>query len=66
VSCPILFVVADDDEITPSDLAAKAAARAPRAEVRHYPGGHFDLYVGELFEQVVADETEFLVRHLGG
>ncbi len=66
VRCPILFAVADDDVVTPPDLAVKAAARAPRSEVRHYPGGHFDPYVGELFERVVADETEFLVRHLGG
>jgi dienelactone hydrolase len=65
VRCPILFALADDDVVTPPDLAAKAAARAPRAEVRHYPGGHFDPYVGELFERVVADQTEFLVRHLG-
>jgi dienelactone hydrolase len=66
VGCPILFVLADDDVITPPDLAAKAAAQAPRAEVRQYPGGHFDPYVGELFERVVADETQFLVRHLRG
>ncbi len=65
VRCPILFAVADDDVITPPDLAAKAAARAPRSEVRHYPGGHFDPYVGELFERVVADQTGFLLRHLG-
>jgi uncharacterized protein len=65
VRCPILFAVADGDVITPPDLAAKAAARAPHSEVRHYPGGHFDPYVGDLFEQVVADETEFLLAHLG-
>jgi dienelactone hydrolase len=65
VRCPILFALAEDDVITPPDLAAKAAANAPLAEVRHYPGGHFDPYVGELFETVVADETEFLRRHLG-
>jgi dienelactone hydrolase len=65
VRCPILFVVADDDVVTPADLATKAAASAPRAEVLHYPGGHFDVYVGDLFERVVADESAFLVRHLG-
>lgn len=64
VRCPILFVLAEEDVITPADLAAKAAQRAPRAEVRHYPGGHFDPYVGELFERVVSDETEFLLRNL--
>jgi pimeloyl-ACP methyl ester carboxylesterase len=66
VRCPILFAVADDDVVTPPDLAVKAAARAPRAELRHYPGGHFDPYVGELFERVVTDQTEFLQRSLGG
>ncbi|HEX7609332.1 MAG TPA: alpha/beta hydrolase [Solirubrobacteraceae bacterium] len=64
VRCPILFAVADDDVVTPPDLAEKAAIRAPRSEIRHYPGGHFDPYVGELFERVAADETEFLTRAL--
>ena len=65
VRCPILFVLADDDVVTPPDLAAKAATLAPQSEVLRYPGGHFDPYVGELFERVVADETGFLLRHLG-
>jgi len=65
VRCPTLFVLAEDDVVTPPDLAAKAAARAPNSEVLRYPGGHFDPYVGELFERVVADETGFLLRHLG-
>ena len=64
--CPVLFIVADDDVITPPDLVEKAAARASRAELRHYPGEHFDLYVGEPFDRVVTEETAFLVRHLGG
>ncbi len=66
VRCPILFAIADDDVITPPDLAVRAAARAPRSEVRHYPGGHFDPYVGQLFEQVVSDQTDFLLAHLRG
>jgi len=66
VRCPVLFAIADDDVITPPDLAVKAAELMPRAEVRHYPGGHFDPYVGELFEQVVGDQTEFLLANLGG
>lgn len=64
IRCPIFFAIADRDAVTPPDLAEKAAARARGAEVRHYHGGHFDVYVGELFERVVADETAFLVRHL--
>jgi len=64
VSCPILFAIADQDAITPPDLAVKAARLAPNSELRHYPGGHFDPYVGELFEQVVSDQSEFLLRQL--
>ena len=40
-------------------------ATAPRGEVKRYPVGHFDIYLGEPFEHAVADQTEFLVRHLG-
>jgi hypothetical protein len=44
--------------------AEKVAQRAPRGESRHYPIGHFDIYTGEWFERAVADQTEFLTRHL--
>jgi uncharacterized protein len=37
---------------------------APHAEIRTYPGGHFDIYVGDTFEQAVTDQVEFLTRHL--
>jgi dienelactone hydrolase len=65
IACPILFAIADDDAVTPPAFALAAAGRAPRAEVKHYPGGHFDLYAGEGFERTVADQVEFLRRHLG-
>ena len=64
VSAPIMFSIADDDAITPPDLAARAAALAPRGQARHYPGGHFDPYVGELFDSIATDQCEFLVEHL--
>ena len=66
VLCPILFQIAEDDAITPPEYAEEAARRAPRSEVLRYAGaGHFDVYVGELFERVVADQIAFLARHLG-
>jgi dienelactone hydrolase len=65
VSAPILFCLCDTDAIAPADTAARYAATAPRAEIKRYPIGHFDIYVGEPFERAVADQTEFLVRHLG-
>ena len=33
-------------------------------QVRGYDLGHFDIYRGEGFEQVVADQVAFLERHL--
>lgn len=67
IRCPILFVLADRDAVTPPDLAQRAAFAAPgRAEVRRYPVGHFDVYVGEWLERGVADMLFFLTRHLAG
>ena len=64
IAAPILFAIAQEDAIAPAVLARAAAARAPHAEMRTYPGGHFDIYVGATFEQAVADQVEFLTRHL--
>ena len=63
--CPILIQIADRDAIAPPAAAQDAAWLATgRAEVRTYPVGHFDIYVGEPFERSVADQIFFLERHL--
>ncbi|WP_205696480.1 alpha/beta hydrolase [Conexibacter sp. SYSU D00693] len=62
--CPALWCVCDHDSLAPAGATVRHAQRAPRGEVRRYPLGHFDVYVGDAFEQVVADQLEFLVRHL--
>jgi uncharacterized protein len=64
IRCPVLFCVADHDAITPPQLAVEAAGSTPRGELRRYPIGHFDIYIGEWFERAVADQVEFLTRHL--
>jgi fermentation-respiration switch protein FrsA (DUF1100 family) len=64
VTCPILFCICDKDAVAPAETALRYAATAPRGEVRRYPIGHFDIYLGEAFERAVGDQTEFLVRHL--
>ena len=64
VSCPILFCVCDGDSVAPASPTLKHAGAAPRGEIRRYPVGHFEIYVGEPFEQAVTDQTEFLVRTL--
>jgi pimeloyl-ACP methyl ester carboxylesterase len=64
--CPILIQIADHDAIAPPKAAQDAAWRATgRAEVRTYPIGHFDIYLGAPFEQAITDQLHFLRRHLG-
>jgi pimeloyl-ACP methyl ester carboxylesterase len=63
--CPILIQIADRDAVAPIKAAQDAAWRATgRAEVRTYPIGHFDIYLGAPFEQAIADQLNFLRRHL--
>lgn len=62
VRCPLLVQVADGDSTTPPAPAIRAARRAPRGELRRYPGDHFDVYLGELFERAVTDQLDFLER----
>jgi hypothetical protein len=62
--CPALFCITDQDALAPAERTAKLAARGPRNEIKRYPIGHFDIYVGEDWERAVADQTEFLVRTL--
>ena len=62
--CPALFCITDKDSLAPAERTAKLAARGPRNEIKRYPIGHFDIYVGEDWERAVADQTEFLVRTL--
>jgi dienelactone hydrolase len=64
ISCPVLACVCDRDSLTPAQATIKFVSKAPRAEIKHYPVGHFDIYVGESWQQAVADQTDFLARHL--
>jgi fermentation-respiration switch protein FrsA (DUF1100 family) len=64
LTCPALFCVTDRDSLAPAERTVALVSNAPRGEIKRYPVGHFDIYVGEAFEQAVADQTEFLVRHL--
>ena len=64
VRCPILFAVCEADSVAPAKATLRHARTAPRGEVRLYPEGHFDIYVGEPFERVVADQLAFLTNHV--
>ncbi|HWU31613.1 MAG TPA: alpha/beta hydrolase, partial [Marmoricola sp.] len=64
IACPVLMQIADFDRSAPPQAAAKAAFSA-KAEVRHYPGDHFDLFPGKPWhESAVNHEVAFLTRAL--
>jgi dienelactone hydrolase len=66
LTCPLLVVLAPDDDVTPAGPARKMAAAAPRGERFELPRGlsHFDVYTGPGFEAAVTAETDFLARSL--
>ncbi|WP_069758586.1 alpha/beta hydrolase [Streptomyces sp. LUP47B] len=64
VTVPILFCVSNTDSVTPPAQTLRYAGTAPHGEIKRYDAGHFDFYTGETFEQLVHDQTEFLVRQL--
>jgi len=63
VQCPILFCICQADTVTPADTTLRYANTAPRGEVKLYPEGHFDIYLGDTFERVLSDQIDFLHRH---
>ncbi|WIY01033.1 alpha/beta fold hydrolase [Amycolatopsis mongoliensis] len=64
LAMPLLMCVADHDLEASSRFAAKIAAKAPSAEVRHYPAGHFDVYLPPWFDRLCTVQAEFLHDHL--
>lgn len=64
IRCPWLVAVCENDAVTPPAPAVAAACRAPVADLRTYPGGHFDIYLGDAFERAIFDQVSFLRRHL--
>ncbi|WP_016731480.1 alpha/beta hydrolase [Saccharolobus islandicus] len=62
---PIMLIVAQNDVLTPTDLALEAYERAlPPKESEILPGGHFDAYVKE-FERSSRIARDFFLQHLG-
>jgi pimeloyl-ACP methyl ester carboxylesterase len=63
--CPWLVCVGEADQVAHPGAAIAAARRAPHGELRLYPGvDHFDIYDGPEHEAVVADQLDFLDRHI--
>jgi uncharacterized protein len=63
--CPWLVCVGGADRVAKPGPAIAAARRAPLGELRTYPGvDHFDIYDGPEHDAIVADQLDFLRRHL--
>ena len=64
-ACPVLVQICTLDSVAPAAAAEEAVRRlGTNGEVRRYPIGHFEPYFGASFDRSVADQVEFLGRHL--
>jgi uncharacterized protein len=59
---PMLVCVCEGDSVAPPGPTIAYARAAPRCELQTYPYGHFNIYVGQPFEHVIADQLAFLQR----
>ena len=64
IASPILICISATDSVAPAAPTKRYARQAPHGDVRLYTAGHFDFYLGDAFEQLVADQSDFLVSHL--
>ena len=64
VRCPLLVCLGERDHMAPRRAAERTVQRAPRGELRNYPIDHFGGFLGRDFAAVVADQVEFLARHM--
>jgi pimeloyl-ACP methyl ester carboxylesterase len=64
VKCPALVILAEKDTLIYPKAVEKTASRMREVTLVHMDVGHFDVYVGDLFEKTVEMEADFLARHL--
>ncbi len=64
VSCPLLVCVSNQENLMDPAIAVRTARLAPRGEARHYQADHFSVYHKPVVDQILADQIEFLTRHL--
>lgn len=64
IEAPIYFAICRKDTVAPANVSIRHAEKAPHGEIKIYPFGHFDIYLGEPFEEAVSDYLDFLKRHV--
>lgn len=65
VECPALIMFAEKDTLMDHKAVEKMASKMPKSTVVKYPFGHFDIYIGDDFNDAVKKQTAFLVKYLG-
>jgi len=66
IQCPVLLIGAEKDALIPAEAVKKCAAKIKNVRLEMLPVGHFEVYVGDLFEKVSAMEADFLAENLSG
>jgi pimeloyl-ACP methyl ester carboxylesterase len=66
VRCPALIMLAERDSLIPLESVKRAADKMKNSGVVSLPIGHFDIYLGEHYEQAVRRQVDFLKKHLAG
>jgi dipeptidyl aminopeptidase/acylaminoacyl peptidase len=64
VRCPVLIIMGDKDQIISPRSVVKLSRRLKKCKLVRLPMGHFDSYLGEMFDQVVELQADFFIRHL--
>lgn len=64
IKAPVLFCVCLKDSVAPAGPTLRYARQAQHGEVLQLTLGHFDIYSGAPFEQVVSRQLEFLQTHI--
>lgn len=64
VDAPVFVVQATEDDLIPQSSVDRLIEQLPDVEVLQLDVGHFDVYSGEEFEEVVEAESDFLADEL--
>ena len=60
-----MIIVAENDVLTPTDLAIEAYGRAREPkQLVILPGGHFDAYTGQVFQHSSTPTLNWFKQHL--
>ncbi|WP_274570862.1 alpha/beta hydrolase [Neisseria leonii] len=59
VQCPIFYAVCLKDSLAPAKETIACAKRSVHGVIGEYDMGHFEIYLGQAFEQVIRDYIDF-------